>query len=126
MPTGSVSINQGQKKTFSVYLNYTSSKQVDLTNATEIIVSLPSTDPEPGNTEFSKVEFKLSASEVQIIGNPIAGQINVICSGEKTQLLKAGEAQTIEALIVFNGDTENPAISIITGVLTVVERPFHN
>lgn len=124
MPSGSVSINQGQKKTFSVFLNYTSGKQVDLTNATQIIVSLPSPSPQ-GDPNYNKVEFKLTDSEIQIIGNPLAGQINVVCSGEKTELLQAGEGQTIEALIEFNNDSENPAISILTGVLTVVERPFH-
>jgi len=117
----SVSINQGSKKTFTISLQDIHGIPYPLENVTEIIVSLPCDDP--NNPDTLKQQFTLSDDEVAIV-SVLGGKIQVVCSGVKTTLLKVGEDQDGEALVVFGGDVDNPTIVDLTGQFTVNKRLF--
>lgn len=117
----SVSINQGSKKIFTISLQNPDGTPFDISDATEIIVSLPLDDPnDPNNL---KQQFNLSTDEIAIVSG-LGGKIQVTCSGPKTTNLLVGEDQDGECLVVFNNDDLNPTIVDLTGQFTINKRLF--
>lgn len=113
-----LSINKTAKAVFVLFFRYPDGRPFDLTGATEIRGLFPAEDQ---NTE--DVEINMSSNEIQIMS---ACQGTILCTmvGSKTALLKAGEDQSFEFLVILNNDVSNPSVVQFTESLTVNARFF--
>lgn len=72
---------------------------VDLTGVDEIVVCFP-------NEDGSDTELKLSDAEIEIVGNPILGKINILYTAAQSALFKTSESSTLEVAVTDDGETD--------------------
>lgn len=99
MPPTSFDIFQGDAKTMFMKIVQDPSEggdPIDLTNCTEIVVSLP-------NSSGTITQLKLSLSQVSITLPAVLGKFSVPVSAVVSALLNIGEFQNVDVTFTISG-----------------------
>ncbi len=107
-----ISIIQGSDRSFNVnILRKNTLKPFDLTTATEIVACFP-------NEDGTTLMLSLTGAEVEIVGDPMLGEIKIKLNNTQTAGLEEGEDLGIQIEIDLGADK---SIVQLKGVLTVLE-----
>lgn len=91
------SIFLGDNKTMPLKVAYQESGDpVDLTSCTELVVNLL-------NQDGSFATFKLSLSQVTIVGSPLLGKFSILITSMISALLNVGELQNVDVTFTISG-----------------------
>lgn len=107
-----ISIIQGSDRSFNVnILRKNTLKPFDLTAATEITACFP-------NEDGTTLMVSLTNTEIEIVGDPMLGEIKIKLNNTQTAALEEGDDLSIQIDIDIGPDK---SIVQLVGVLTVIE-----